>query len=347
VSRPLELPTEQYDRTDPRHPLETLQEPRLEVLSGDETETAAEIETPPPEAPRRSTPLDEDPLDELYRLAANRVGSVLSRRYELRALLGSGAAGAVYEAWDRHYRREVAVKLLHKRLLTSDEHVSRFKAEARAAATIGHPNIATVLDVGRDVKLGLYMTMELLRGQALFFAIAEDTLTDGDVVEVGLQLSSALAAAHRRGIVHRDVKPENVFLTRDPSGKVHVKLLDFGIAKHLQPELARSISTMDGLLIGTPHYMSPEMCTGAPVDEMADLWAAAAVLFHAFAGKPPFDDTHVGRLLMRIVSGRAPSLAKARPDLPAHVVDAIDRGLDRDRDRRWPTAQDLARALRG
>lgn len=343
MSRPLEKPTARYHRGGPQHPLDTVRESRAKLLSTRPPAPAA-VDEEPSSGVRAASDAD-DPLAHLSRLAQRRVGQLLTHRYELRGLLGTGSAGAVYESWDRHHQRLVAIKVLHESLKTSDEHVSRFKSEARAAASIGHSGIVSVLDVGRETDGSLYMTMELLRGQALFYAITEDSLDDEDIVEVGRQLLDALAAAHDRGIVHRDVKPENIFLANDLTGTMRVKLLDFGIAKNLRPEHGRSISTLDGLLIGTPHYMSPEMCTGAPVDEQADVWAACAVLFHAFAGRPPFDDDHIGRLLMRIVSGRAPSLAKHRPHLPPQIVRAIDRGLSRDRDARWATAKDLAAAL--
>jgi serine/threonine-protein kinase len=279
--------------------------------------------------------------------AEARVGQVLAKRYRLEVLVGSGGAGAVYAALDLRTGFEVAIKVLHDTFRASKEQVARFLREARATSRIGHSSVVSVLDVGRDEADGsLFMVMELLRGEPLFWAIERGHLDDAGVVEVARQLLGALGAAHRSGIVHRDVKPENVFLTWDPSGNLQVKLIDFGIAKYLRPELsASSFRTMDGLIMGTPHYMSPEACMGQAVDEHADLWSAAAAIFHAFAGVPPFDDGQIGRLLMRIVSGHAPSLRRHRPDLPLELTNAIDRALMRDRAERWPDVSTFVEAI--
>ncbi len=294
----------------------------------------------------RDTLLEDDsPLASLKHRALMRVGRVLGGRYELRNLLGCGSAGAVYSALDTAHDARVAVKMLHDGLARSPEHVARFEREARAASSIGHSSVVEVLDVGRDERGSLFMVLELLEGEALFFAIEAGRLSTGDIVEIGRQLLGALAAAHARGIVHRDVKPENLFLTREPSGALRLKLLDFGIAKYLHGDGRSSVHTIDGMLIGTPHYMSPQACMGHEADAGADLWAAGAVLYHAFAGDPPFDDDNLGRLLTRIVSSRAPSLAEKRPDLPRSIVETIDRALDPDPSRRWRSALAFADAL--
>ncbi len=273
-----------------------------------------------------------------------RLGEHIAGRYELSRLLGSGATGAVYEALDVKRGEQVAVKLLHEHLRTSDGHVARFAREVRATTAIAHSSVVRVLDAGEDGDGTLFLVLELLEGQLLFERMASG-LETREIVEIGRQLLGALAAAHARGIVHRDIKPENLFLTRNASGSIRLKVLDFGIAKLVRPQSTVSFQTLDGLILGTPAYMSPEICRGMPVTEAADLWAAAAVLYEAFAGTPPFEDEHVGRLLLKIVKGRAPSLAEKRPDLPPTVVHAIDRALDPDPARRWQTAEELATAL--
>jgi len=288
---------------------------------------------------------DDDPLASLRRQAEARIGRIMGGRYHLRSLLGTGSAGAVYFAVDVRAGTEVALKVLHDRLRHREEHVHRFGREAKAASSIGHSSIVNVIDVGRDPDGSVYMALELLEGESLYEAIDRRGLSVSDIVEIGRQLLSGLAAAHARGIIHRDIKPENVFLAREPSGATRVKILDFGIAKYLQRDGGASFSTMDGLLIGTPHYMSPEVCTGGEIDEHADLWAVAVVLFHALADEPPFDDSNLGRLLMKVASGQAPSLAERRPDLPAALTAAVDRGLARDRASRWPSADAFAQAL--
>src|SRR5690606_741592 len=138
---------------------------------------------------------------------------------------------------------------------------------------------------------------------------------------------------------------ENLFLSRSPSGAIRLKVLDFGIAKLVRPQASLSFQTLDGLILGTPAYMSPEVCRGLPTTEAADLWAAACVLFEAFTGAPPFEDEHVGRLLQKIVKSRAPSLGERRPDLPSSIVGAIDRALDPEPARRWQSAEDFGTAL--
>ncbi len=286
----------------------------------------------------------DDAISQLAVRARERIGEMLAGRYELRNVLGAGGAGAVYSAFDHDSGERVAVKLMHAGLNQSKEHVTRFEREARAAAAIGHSSVVKVLEVVHT-RDELFMVLELLDGEALFYAIEDRRLSVGDVLEVGRQLLGALAAAHAREIIHRDVKPENVFLCRDPSGAMRVKLLDFGIAKMLRRDLATSFSTLEGMVVGTPHYMSPQMCAGEPATPDADIWAAGAVLFHALAGQPPFDDDHIGRLLMKIVRDPAPSLAKLRPDVPGEVVAAIDKALAHDPNERWKTAQAFADAL--
>jgi len=275
----------------------------------------------------------------------DRLGAVIAERYALRAVLGAGASGAVYAATDLERGVEVAVKLLHPHLRSSDGHVARFTREIRALSRIAHSAVVRVLDAGEDHDGALFLVMELLEGSLLHDRIMLADLEPREVLEVGRQLLGALAAAHARGIVHRDIKPENLFLMTSPSGSVRLKVLDFGIAKLTRPDAAISFQTLDGLILGTPEYMSPEVCRGLPISGAADLWAAAAVLFHAFTGRPVFEEEHVGKLLLRIVRERAPSLGSLRPDLPRNVIDAIDRALDPDPAARFPTAEAFATAL--
>jgi len=286
----------------------------------------------------------DEALEELRQRARARIGEVLAGRYELRNVLGTGGAGAVFAAYDRELGERVAVKLLHAALAKNAEHIARFEREARAASEIGHPSVVEVRTVVRHHG-ELFMVLELLDGEALFYPIAERRLSLGDVYEVGRQLLGALDAAHAHGIIHRDVKPENVFLCREPSGALTVKLLDFGIAKMLRRDVASTFSTLEGMVVGTPQYMSPQMCSGEPANPGADIWAAGAVLFHALTGQPPYDDDHIGRLLIKIVSEPAPLIRELRPDLPETLSAAIDRALHRDPKERWTTAREFADAL--
>src|SRR5687768_10712286 len=204
--------------------------------------------------------------------------------------------GAVYEGQDQLSRQRVAVKLLHPSLTASEEHVGRFLREARAASTVGHPCIVRVMDAGReDQGRTIFLVLELLTGETLAPRMERGGISMRDVLDIATQLLDALAAAHARAIVHRDIKPENVFLIHDArSGRVRVKLLDFGVAKHLIKHGGPSSwDSMDGMIIGTPHYMSPEQCRGAAIDARTDLWSTGAMLFHVLAGEPPFDAPHL------------------------------------------------------
>ena len=276
----------------------------------------------------------------------DRAGEIIADRYELGELLGHGASGAVYVAEDLldSQRGKVALKLLHKHLRGVDGHSARFKREVKALSEIAHSAVVRTLDNGTDDYGHMYLVMELLRGELLHERI-EDGIELREVLEIGRQLLGCLAAAHDRGIVHRDIKPENLFLVAAPPGVVRLKILDWGIAKLTRPDTAISFQTLDGLILGTPDYMSPELCRGQPVTEAADLWAAAAVLYHLIAGVPPFDEEQVGKLLVKIVKERAPLLSEVCPEVPAYVTGAIDKALDKDPARRWPTAREFATGL--
>lgn len=320
--------------------LDSLPTSRFERLSAPDDEEPPIVRSP--YATRENG--HDSALLPLFRHAELRLGRTLGERFTLRSILGTGACGAVYGAVDRQTGRPVAVKVLHEGLQRSQEHVARFGREATAAQVVGHDNVVDVLDAGSESDGTLYIVMEWLDGQSMFYAIEEASLSPEGILQVGIELLSALSAAHTHGIVHRDVKPENIFLCRHPSGGHQVKLLDFGIAKFLGGA-AGSFSTADGLVLGTPHYMSPEMCSGEPAAPAADLWAVGAVLFHAFADAPPFSDEHLGRLLLKIIREPAPGLGTIRESLPSPLCTTIDRALLPDVRQRWQTADEFGAAL--
>jgi len=287
------------------------------------------------------------PMGPTVARAAGRIGTIVADRYYVQVLIGSGAAGAVFEAVDQATGQTVALKMLHERHRRDHEQVRRFLREAELAARIGHPGVVDVMDAGIDVDGRVYMAMELLRGEALADVVDRGELLPDDVVEIGRQLCDVLAAAHARGIVHRDVKPENIFLTRAADGALRVKLLDFGIAKCAAWAAVRGGSTLDGLTLGTPHYMSPEQCRGDKVGPQSDIWAVGAVMYHALSGMTPHDADHVGQLLEKIVMVDPEPLDSLRPELPATLVAVIQRALRREPGRRWFTAREMASALAG
>ncbi|MGE0787268.1 MAG: serine/threonine-protein kinase [Sandaracinaceae bacterium] len=278
--------------------------------------------------------------------AERRVGEVLDGRYQLVRLLGVGMTGAVYEARHEYTKRKVAVKIMHRQLVTDDTLVARFLREAKSVAKIGHASIVEVYDAGETQDKWPYVALELLVGRSLGETLRETgKLLATDVIAIGTELLDGLAAAHDAGIVHRDMKPDNVFLMDPPVGGRRVKILDFGVAKNLKSTGSSAVLTRPGAAIGTPSYMSPEQARGAEVDARTDIWSVGALLFHAVAGRPPFVETNVPSLLLKLVTTRAPRLADIVPDAPANLAKAIDGALEPDANQRFPTAKHMARAL--
>jgi len=237
------------------------------------------------------------------------------------------------------------VKILHSELVGSAEHVARFLRESRLASGLRHPNIVTVFDSGSASDGAPYLVTELLDGEDMQRAIAAGKLRIGDVLAITLQLLDALGSAHAAGIVHRDVKPENVFLVRASGERYTVKLLDFGLGK---PLLATDVAlrTTPGIPLGSPQYMSPEQAFTQNADGRSDLWAVGALIFHALTGAPPYHDEEVSEIFAKLAQEPAPSLAALRPDLPQWLASAVDRSLERDPARRFQTAEEMASALR-
>jgi serine/threonine-protein kinase len=277
--------------------------------------------------------------------AASRIGSTVAGKYRLNRLIGVGAIGAVYAAVHQFTGRHVALKVIDSEIASYEGYAARFLREARAAADIGHPAICDVLDAGQEPDGTLYLVLELLEGRTLEAAIEAQDLRQEEIVRVGVQLLEGLAAAHDRGIVHRDIKPDNVFLTWDEEGELHVKLLDFGVAKNTKggPDVFR---TQQGVVLGTPYYMSPEQAAGDPVDVRADIWSAGAVLFHALTGRPPFDEETYNKLIAKLLNQDPPRLREVRPELPEWLATVVDRALERDLETRWQSARTMAETLR-
>jgi eukaryotic-like serine/threonine-protein kinase len=276
--------------------------------------------------------------------ARRRIGEVIDGRYELREVLGAGTSGAVYRALHKFTHREVAVKVLHQQLISDKDAVARFLREARTVTGIGHPSIVEVIDAGATTDSLPYVVLQLLKGRSLMDAVLERPLADADVIAIGIDLCDGLAAAHSHNIVHRDIKPDNVFLLDDPPPRL--KILDFGVAKNLQSGSA-SVLTKPGATIGTPSYMSPEQARAGQIDARTDLFSAGAVLFFAATGRPPFNDDSVPAVLMKLVTSRAPSLASIRADADPTLCQVVDRALEPDRDKRWPSAAIMSAVLRG
>jgi serine/threonine-protein kinase len=269
-----------------------------------------------------------------------RAGTTLEGKYRLVRRLGGGGMGAVYEASHVLTGRRVAVKVMRADLRIDPAMTERFFREAQASAWIGHPNIVEVLDMGVDPLDGSpYIVQEFLPGQDLRWVLDKrGVLEPREALELLAPVMSALVAAHRKGIVHRDVKPENIFLVRGPSGTIVPKLIDFGIAKVADGALESARLTRTGMAMGTPLYMSPEQAVGEhEVDAQTDVWAIGVVLFELLAGRPPFEASNYNAVLARVLSGPIPRLDAVAPNVPTALADVVATALERDPNLRYPS----------
>jgi serine/threonine-protein kinase len=255
-------------------------------------------------------------------------GTRIAGTYEVEGLLGRGGVGVVYRAMHVGTGRRVAVKVLHDVLLDRDEMRRRFELEARAASVIKHPGIVDVFDLGETDEGDPFIVLEYLEGASLrTLSRQAEGLSPGQVVGALLPVLDALAAAHAAGVVHRDVKPANVFVASRPRG---VKLLDFGVA-----HFGGSGVTHAGDTVGTPRYMAPEQVLGLPdIGPEADLYSVGAVLFMLLAGRPPHQGVSDGEALARVVNEAAPPLASVTQGLPAGLCAVVDELLVKEPSRR-------------
>ena len=271
-------------------------------------------------------------------------GTLLAGRYRVGRLLGRGGMGAVYLAEHLELRKSVALKVLLPELASVPDVVHRFLQEARAAASLRHPGIVDVIDLGQDGDTA-FLVMELLDGEELADRIARDPpLTFREVARIGWLVCDAVAAAHERGIVHRDLKPANVFLVRDKEG-LRIKVLDFGIAKVASTE--RPLLTQTGQVIGTPQYMSPEQLRdSASVDARTDVYAIGAILFEMLARRPPFLADSYPALVLAVCGEELPDLRRYRPDVPPALEAIVRAALEKTTEARTQSAVLLGAALR-
>jgi len=276
---------------------------------------------------------------------SDHVGIVVDGKYDICQRMAAGGVGTVYRARHRYTGRQVALKLLHEQFSRDRSMSERFLREAKAAAEIGHPNIVDVVDAGVDEQVGVYVAFELLEGFDLAEALKARKLSIRQVLDVADAVLDALHAAHQAGVIHRDIKPPNIFLLPGEGGALHVRVLDFGAAKRQQVSVEESLTTL-GTVIGTPAYMSPEQASGHPVDPRTDVWSVGAVLFRAFAERPPFTEKNPNLLLACIIRDTAPSLAELRPDLDPALIAVVDKALTRDLALRFQSAAEMREALR-
>jgi serine/threonine protein kinase len=287
---------------------------------------------------RDGTPLVSAPTDNQY------LGTLLDGKYRIDSFVSAGGMGSVYRALHVMLDKTVAVKVIKNELVTSDEVVARFQREARAASNLNHPNIVSIYDLGQTDDGTLYIAMEFIDGPSLKEVIRRDgPLAPRQCIDILQQVASALSSAHRKQIVHRDLKSDNLMLVAEGERPI-VKLVDFGIAKTFDDSTQL---TAAGYMLGTPHYMSPEQAAGKPVDHRADLYSLGVILYEMLAGQVPFGDTALTSMLVKLATEVPPPPSARRPD--GHVPPALDavamRCLEKDPDRRFQSAEEFADAL--
>jgi serine/threonine-protein kinase len=275
------------------------------------------------------------------------VGSYIDGRYLVKRMIGEGGMGLVYEAEHVEIGRRVAIKVLHAMYTRSAEVLARFRAEARAATRIGNPHIVEVLDSGTTVDGAVYFVMEFLDGRSLADAIHRDkTLPTARVIAIGREICQALSAAHASGIIHRDMKPDNVFLiSRDGRGDF-VKVLDFGIAKTHDAVSERvGRLTNPGTAMGTPEYMAPEQAAAGATDHRVDIYAVGAILYEMLTGRPPHEGANIMEVLTRKATQAIVPVAERRPDVPRELERLVMRMLATDPAARPQSMESLAQDL--
>lgn len=277
-----------------------------------------------------------------------RVGEVLAAAYRLDQLLAVGGMGELYRAthFSAEGPRQVAVKRLHPALAEDKEVVARFMREARASNSVRHANVVSVLDVGVDGSGVPFLVLELLEGMDLHTWLVKKggTVSPRAAVAVVLPIARALTMAHAAGVVHRDVKPENVFLAKGLDGRVVPKLVDFGISRVVADEASGPRLTAHAPM-GTPAYMSPEQVRSArDVDGRADVWSVGVLLYELLTGRFPFTATDPNQMVVAIISSDPHPIEELAPALPRPVIDVIRGCLVRNRDGRL-TAGQLVAAL--
>jgi eukaryotic-like serine/threonine-protein kinase len=266
------------------------------------------------------------------------IGTVLSG-YRIERMLGKGAMGVVYGATHPVIGKRVAIKVLRGELCSNPAAVQRFVGEARAVNAIGHPNIIDIFDLGELPDGRQYLVMELLEGETLRARIKRGKLDVAEAASIIASVASALRAAHAKGIVHRDIKPDNIFL---PEQRRDIKLLDFGLAKLT---LDLGAKTQTGAVIGTPRYMSPEQARGKDVDQRADIYALGAMAFELLANRIPFERSSTFDLLMAHVNEPVPALHPLAPHAPVELCQLVEAMLAKSPDDR-PTLDAIRRVIK-
>jgi serine/threonine protein kinase/Tol biopolymer transport system component/Tfp pilus assembly protein PilF len=273
------------------------------------------------------------------------VGSDLGP-YRVTGRLGAGGMGEVYLAEDTRLGRKVALKVLLAAFTRDEERVRRFQQEARAASALNHPNIVTIYEIG-EIDSRHFIVTEVIEGKTLRRHLSDAEIGIAEALEIAIQIVSALSAAHAAGIIHRDIKPDNVMIRVDGI----VKVLDFGLAKLTELksdefQAATLIQTQEGMVMGTPHYMSPEQARGLPVDARTDIWSLGVVLYEVVGGRLPFEGATNSDVIASILGREPTTLARYAPEVPTELEWIVKKALRKERDERYQTAKELLSDLK-
>ena len=279
------------------------------------------------------------------------IGSTIAGKYRVRRVVGGGSMGVVCEAEHLEIGKRVAIKLIDASLAGMTDIAMRFRQEARATSLVESHHIVQVFDVGTDEHLGLYLVMEYLTGEDLAKVLARDRQLPLDTaVRVAVQVARGLAKAHEAGVVHRDLKPANIFLCASEDDQPLVKILDFGISKVVDSSRGGSGPglklTRDGMVLGTPQYMSPEQAQGFSVDERTDVWALGLVLYEMLAGRPAYPELpSYEQFIIYLVSNPPDPLSRVAPWVPEELAGVVHGAIEHDLTKRIPTCAELVKRL--